>query len=190
MFPLEKVWDRNNRTRVLILSTAIILLVAVLDWWTKPFVSLGFLYLFPIMLAAGFLPRCAIGPLGVICAILAELFSSLPRSYTRLLLEILALGGCGLFVEELVRNRRVTMEAQEKLRILVETSPVAIVTIEEHGFIELVNQAANQLLLPHEGHLIGSPYRRISAGITPCASLGTGAAVPDIDAMPRASQQW
>ena len=69
----------------------------------------------------------------------------------------MALAGCGLFVEELVRNRRITMEAQEKLRILVETSPAAIVTIDEHGFIELANQAANQLLLPREGQLVGSP---------------------------------
>ncbi len=157
MFPLEKVWDRKNRTPVLILGAAIVLLVAAVDWWTMPFVSLGFLYLFPIILAAGFLPRWAIVFLGVICAILAELFSSLPKSYTRLSLEILALAGCGLFIEELFRNRRMTIEAQEKLRILVETSPAAIVTIDEHGFIELANQAANQLLLPPESVLIGSP---------------------------------
>ena len=55
-------------------------------------------YLFPIMLAAGFLPRWAIALLGVSCAVLAELFSSLDRSFTRLLLEMLALAGCGLFV--------------------------------------------------------------------------------------------
>lgn len=122
-----------------------------------PFVSLGFLYLFPIMLAAGFLPRWAVAMLGVICAVLAELFSSLQRSWTRLSLEMLALAGCGLFVAELIRNRRMTMEAQERLRILVETSPAAILTIDEHGFIELANQAANQLMLPREGQLVGSP---------------------------------
>ena len=48
---------------------------------------------------------------------LAELFSSLETSYTRLSLEMLALAGCGLFVAELVRNRRMTLEAQERLRI-------------------------------------------------------------------------
>ena len=37
-----------------------------------PYVSLGFLYLFPIMLAAGFLPRWSIALLGVGCAILSD----------------------------------------------------------------------------------------------------------------------
>jgi len=57
------------------------LAIAAVDWWTKPYVSLGFLYLFPIMLAAGFLPRWAIALAGVSCAVLAELFSSLDRSF-------------------------------------------------------------------------------------------------------------
>src|SRR5579883_1544309 len=49
------------------------------------------------------------------------------------------------------------LSSQEQLRILVETSPAAIVTIDENGFIELANQAANQLLGPPEGSLIGQP---------------------------------
>jgi PAS domain S-box-containing protein len=154
---LERVWDPKNRALVLATSAALIVFVALIDWWTKPFVSLGFLYLFPIMLAAGFLPRWSVALLGVSCAILAELFSSLAGSYTRLGLEMLALVGCGLFVAELVRNRRMTIDAQERLRILVETSPAAIVTIDEKGFIEVANQAANQLMSPPEGHLVGSP---------------------------------
>jgi PAS domain S-box-containing protein len=133
------------------------LAVAVVDWWTKPFVSLGFLYLFPIMLAAGFLPRSMIAVLGVSCGVLAELFSSLSPSFTRLSLEALALAGCGLFVAELVRNRRMTREAQDRSRALVETSPAAIVTVDERGFIELANQAAIQLMAPRGGHLIGTP---------------------------------
>ena len=39
----------------------------------------------------------------------------------------------------------------------METSPAAIVTIDENGFIQLANQAANQLMQPREGHLVGSP---------------------------------
>jgi two-component system, LuxR family, sensor kinase FixL len=157
MLEIERVWEPKNRTLVLVLSAAMILLIALIDWWSMPFVSLGFLYLFPIMLAAGFLPRWAVALLGVSCAVLAELFSSLQKSYTRLSLEMLALAGCGLFVAELVRNRRMTMEAQERLRILVETSPAAIVTIDENGFIQLANQAANQLMAPVDGPLVGNP---------------------------------
>src|SRR5579862_3040342 len=97
---LEHVWDDRNRTPVLWVSGVIMLVVAVVDWWTPPFVSLGFLYLFPIMLAAGFLPRWAIVLLGIVAAILSEIFSSLDRSFVRLGFQALALVGCGLFVSE------------------------------------------------------------------------------------------
>src|SRR5580704_181179 len=154
---LERVWDERNRTPVLWVSGAITLGVALVDWWTRPYVSLGFLYLFPIMLAAGFLPRWAVATLGVACAVLAEVFSSLDRSLIRLSFETLALAGCGLFVAELVRNRRISQEAQERLRALIETSPAAIVTVDEHGLIELANAAATELMAPRGGHLVGSP---------------------------------
>jgi PAS domain S-box-containing protein len=157
MLALERVWEERNRTPVLLVSGGIMLAVAVVDWWTKPYVSLGFIYLFPIMLAAGFLPRWAIALLGFVCAILAEIFSSLDRSFIRLSFETLALAGCGLFVAELIRNRRMSLEAQERLRALVETSPAAIVTVNEGGFIELANRAAAELMAPRDGHLVGNP---------------------------------
>src|SRR5580658_7032723 len=130
MLLMERVWEERYRTPILALSSVITLCVAVVDWWTRPYVSLGFLYLFPIMLAAGFLPRWAVALMGITCAILAELFSSLATSFTRLSLEMLALAGCGLFVAELLRNRRMTLETQARLLALVETSPAAIVTVD------------------------------------------------------------
>src|SRR5208337_3711981 len=157
MLPLERLWHDQNRTPVLAISGIIILVVAVVDWWTKPYVSLGFLYLFPIMFAAAFLPRWFVALLGVVCAVLAEAFSSLEPSFVRLTFEALALAGCGLFVGELVRNRRLSLESQARLRALVETSPAAIVTVGERGFIELANRAAVELLAPREGSLIGDP---------------------------------
>jgi len=157
MWPLEKVWEERNRTPVLLASAAIILLIALADWWTKPFVAFGVLYLFPIMLAARFLPRWVIMLVGVACAILSEIFSSLEPSVFRLAFETLALGGCGLFVSELLRNRRLTLQGQERLKALVETSPAAIVTVDEHGFVELANNAAVELMAPREGKLIGAP---------------------------------
>src|SRR5580704_10123748 len=139
---LDRLWEEQNRTPVLLLCSAIVLVVAVVDWLTKPYVSLGFLYLFPIMLAAAFLPRWFVAALGAACAALAEAFSSLDESFVRLGFETLALAGCGLFVGELVRNRRLNLESQERLKALVETSPAAIVTVDAHGFIELANHAA------------------------------------------------
>jgi two-component system, LuxR family, sensor kinase FixL len=157
MLQLERVWEEGNRTSVLLISGALIVIVAVVDWWTKPYVSLGFLYLFPIILAAAFLPRWAVASLGVGCAVLAEVFSSLEPSLVRLAFVTLALAGCGLFFAELLRNRRLTMETQAKLEALVETSPAAIVTIDERGFIELANHAAADLMIPRDGKLVGTP---------------------------------
>jgi PAS domain S-box-containing protein len=157
MWYLERVWEERNRTPVLVGSGIIILMVAAADWYTMPYVSLGFLYLFPIMLAAGFLPRWFIALLGVGCAVLSEVFSSLDRSMVRLAFESLALVGCGLFVAELVRNRQLTLEGRERLRALVETSPAAIVTVDEHGTIDLANHAAAELMAPRDGRLVGNP---------------------------------
>jgi two-component system, LuxR family, sensor kinase FixL len=159
MPPLEIIWDRKNRTAILVASTVLVLLIAAVDWWTKPYFSLGFLYLFPIMLAAGFLPRWTIVLLGVACAVLSERFSNLDPADAniRLGFEALALCGCGLLTSEVLRNRRLSLEAQERTRVLVETSPAAILTINDRGLIELANEAAAQLLAPRDGLLIGEP---------------------------------
>jgi two-component system, LuxR family, sensor kinase FixL len=156
---LEMIWDRKNRAAVLLASSVLVLAIAVVDWWTKPYFSLGFLYLFPIMLAAGFMPRWAIVLLGLACALLSERFSNLDPAdaHIRLGFEALALCGCGLLTSEVLRNRRLSLEAQERTRILVETSPAAILTVNEGGLIELANHAAAELLAPRDGHLIGEP---------------------------------
>lgn len=156
---LKWIWEPRSRTPVLVASGFILLAVAVVDWWTKPYFSLGFLYLFPIMLAAGYLPRWVIVLLGLACALLSERFSNLDPSDAniRLGFEALALCGCGLLTSEVLRNRRLSLETQERIRILVETSPAAIVTVDHRGFIELANQAAVELMAPRDGQLIGHP---------------------------------
>lgn len=157
MLHLDRVWEESNRVPVLLVSCAIILIIAVVDWWTKPYVSLGFLYLFPIIFMAAFLPRWAVVLLAAGCAVLAEVFGELGRSTVRLSFETLALAGCGLFFAELIRNRRLTMQAEARLEALVETSPAAIVTVDERGFIERANRAAEEMMAPRQGRLPGAP---------------------------------
>jgi two-component system, LuxR family, sensor kinase FixL len=159
MLNLEWIWEPRNRPPVLLTSMGIVLVIAAIDWWTKPYVSLGFLYLFPIMLAAGFLPRWAVVLMGIACAELSERFSNLDPAdaLLRTSFEALALVGSGLFISEVLRNRRLRLASQERLRVLVETSPAAIVTVDERGFIELANQAAAELLVPRDGQLLGQP---------------------------------
>jgi two-component system, LuxR family, sensor kinase FixL len=156
---MDWIWERRNRVPVLLASGVIGLTIAVVDWWTKPYFSLGFLYLFPIMLAAGFLPRWATVAMGLACALLSERFSNLDPndSHIRLGFEALALCGCGLLTSEVLRNRRLSLESQQRIRVLVETSPAAIVTVDERGFIELANRAATELMAPQGGDLIGQP---------------------------------
>jgi PAS domain S-box-containing protein len=158
MLHLDWIWERRNRTLVLLASSVIVVAIAAVDRWTKPYFSLGFLYLFPIMLVAGILPRWAIILLGLVCALLSERFSNLDPAdaHIRLGFEALALCGCGLLTFEVVRNKRLSLEAQERIRVLVETSPAAIVTVDDRGFIELANQAATKLMAPHD-KLVGQP---------------------------------
>jgi hypothetical protein len=87
MWRLEQVREARNRTPVLLLSGAIVVIITFADWWAKPFVAFGVLYLFPSMLAAGLLPRWFIVLIGLGCAILSEVFSSLEPSTVRLAFE-------------------------------------------------------------------------------------------------------
>ena len=159
MLNLEWIWEPRHRTTLLLTSGGIVLAIAALDWWTKPYISLGFFYLFPIMLAAGFLPRWAIALMGIACALLSERFSNLAPEDApiRSSFEALALIGSGLFISEVLRNRRLRLASQERIRVLVETSPAAIVTVNEHGIIELANDAAAVLMAPRDRNLIGQP---------------------------------
>jgi PAS domain S-box-containing protein len=159
-FSRNSAWSHCSETKSRYLACGVLVVaIAAIDWWTKPYFSLGFLYLFPIMLAAGFLPRWAIVLLGIACAVLSERFSNLDPAdaHIRQGFEALALCGCGLLISEVLRNRRLSQEAQERTRILVETSPAAILTVGEGGLIELANHAAAELLAPRDGHLIGEP---------------------------------
>jgi two-component system sensor kinase FixL len=163
----------SERMRAAFLGTAAVLTIAIalIDWSTKPFVSIGFLYLFPIMLAAGYLRRWQITALALVCAVLQELFSNLPPGdeITRLVLSSAGFVGTGLLIAELLRHRRSSQEhleemerqvrlrelAEQQLRILVESSPAAIVTADGSGRIMLANAAAQQLFAPGGEPLAG-----------------------------------
>jgi two-component system sensor kinase FixL len=160
-----------NRTPLLAGSSLLIVAIALVDWLTKPYLSLGFLYLFPIMLMAGFLTRAQTAAVALACAVLQEAFANLPpnEAIARLVLSSAGFVGTGFFISELVRNRRIVLrhiddleeqarlrrDAEEQLRILVESSPASIVTIDARGTILLANEAAQQLLAPDGPRLEG-----------------------------------
>jgi len=167
------IYSEDNRKRFLIAAAILIVVIAVVDWRTKPFISIGFLYLFPILLVAGFLPRWQTILIALVCAILQELFSELPSSEAiyRLLMASAGFVGTGLFVSEIMRNRQLALdhlaevekqvslrkEIEEQLQVLVESSPVAIVTIDSTGAILLANEASQNLLAPGGAPITGQP---------------------------------
>ena len=164
MWDLSSIYAPANRARLLLIAGFSIAAIAVADDWTKPYISIGFLYLFPIMIVGGYLSRKEIVGVALLCAILQETFSELPasESVVRLVFSSAGLAGTGLFISELLRNRRMVLkhveelenqanlrqDAEEQLRFLVESSPAAIITINSNGKILLANGAAQQLLAP------------------------------------------
>jgi two-component system, LuxR family, sensor kinase FixL len=167
----SSIYSERNRRRFLMAAAILIVGIAVVDWQTKPFISIGFLYLFPILLVAGFLPRSQMILVALVCAVLQELFSELPSSEAiyRLLMASAGFIGTGLFVSEIIRNRQLALdhlaeverevnlrkEVEEQLQVLVQSSPVAIITIDSNGSILLANEASQTLFAPEGDSVLG-----------------------------------
>lgn len=165
------IYSESNRRKNLLFAAAFVVVIAIIDWRTKPYLSLGFLYLFPIMLVAGFLTRWQIVGLSLLCSALQEIFSNLPpgAAIPRLAMVTVGYIGTGLFISELLSKRRLVAQhvqdlesqvrfrrdAEQQLEALIESSPAAIVTVDAAGSIERANQAAQQLLAPHAPPLPG-----------------------------------
>ena len=179
---LTKIISRpshNDRMRVLLQVTALITLIAVADWKINAEVPVGFLYLLPVVLASRVLNRNQIALLGAVCTILAEIFDGIPWSLRsglpRDLLYLSAFAGTGLFSQEVNAGRRAAVahlnelerenqarrDAEEQLEVLVESSPIAILTTDAGGAVLLANDAAHRLFELTPGSLLGqeiSPY--------------------------------
>jgi two-component system, LuxR family, sensor kinase FixL len=175
MRDLLSIYAPANRTRMVVVAVLLIAAIAAVDWWATHYISLGFLYLFPIIILGGFLSRTQIVVAALVCAVLQEAFGNLPESeaVTRLLFSSAGFVGTGLFISEMIRNRRIVLkhseeledqvkrreDAEQQLRSLVESSPAAIVTIDSDGKIVLANEAAQQLLAPSAAPLQGQAIR-------------------------------
>lgn len=173
---LFNIYSPNNRRRSVAAAIALTAAIAFVDWCITPYIAIGFLYFFPIILISGFLRPPTIIAFSLICAWLQELFSNLPVSerFTRLALSMAGFAGTGLFIHGMVRNRRMTLEhlvevegqmqlrrdAEEQLRVLVDTSPAAIMILDENGKIVLANASARQMLTSGENDLAGQSVDR------------------------------
>jgi len=134
-------------------------------------VSLAALYIVPMMLGAVALRPSQIALLAVLCSYLRSLFDT-PGSPAELALRFvfaaLAYIVSGLFVSGLVRNHELVSshltgvqieqkrrrEAEEQLKILAESSPAAILTIDGNGIVLAANAAANTLFMIPSGETV------------------------------------
>lgn len=182
----------TNRRVTLLISALLVATIAVADWLVDAEVPLGFLYLLPIVVASGLLGRRQIVLLGAGCTVLAEAFdafhwspwSGIPRD----LLYFAAFSGVGLFAREIAAARRVALDhvheleaenrarrdAEEQLKILVESSPVAILTADGIGCVLLANDAAHRLFELPAGSLVGQSIRAYLPSLLNVPALRTG----------------
>src|SRR5260370_5619866 len=121
-----------------------------------------------MMLGATVLSPFEVAALAVLCSILRSLFD-LPSPHMEALLRFifaaLAYAASGLFVAGLIRNRELMLEhlarirreqelrreVEEQLKVLVESSPAAILTTDSAGTVLASNKAAHLLFQIPEG---------------------------------------
>lgn len=163
--------------------------IAVADWRDRTDLPLGFLYLFPMLLLGSALSRWQIAIAASLCTFLTEAFDTFDWNpeigISRDILIFAAFFCMGLFVYEVVRNRKIAQEhlaqiegqiegrreAEEQLQVLVESSPAAIFTTNSAGCILLANDAAHSLFAVPPGTLPGTSLERLLPSLVKAAAL-------------------
>ncbi|MFY9747180.1 MAG: ATP-binding protein [Acidobacteriaceae bacterium] len=169
---------RGTRKAILLRAAALIVLTALLDWRIVGPIPLRYLYLIPMLLVGSVLEPWQIAATAALCTFLGEYFDGVPwdlrSGISRDLIYLIAFFGAGIFVREVNRNRRVVeqhleeiqrqsearRDAEEQLRILIETSPAAIVTADGDGTVLMANEAAYRMLGASPQELAGKPIHR------------------------------
>jgi two-component system sensor kinase FixL len=176
--PMLSLFLRGGTRAVLLKAGVLIALIALVDWRADKEVPLGFLYLFPMLMVGGVLGRWRIAGVAALCTLLTEIFDSFEwrpsAGIPRDILVFAAFLGMGLFVYEVVRSRQAALGhlkqiesesearrvAEEQLKVLVDSSPVAIFTADAHGCVLQANDAAHRLFGVASGGLSGRSIRQ------------------------------
>ena len=181
-----------SRKSALLIAAAMMVVIAFLDWSAAKEIPLGFLYLFPMLVTGSEFSRLQIAGAALVCTVLAETFDAFPWNFTtgapRDILYFAAFSCMGLFVYEVNRNRRVSAqhtrqlesemtarrEAEEQLKILVDSSPAAIFTAAPKGEILLANDAAHRLFGLQPGAMSGLQVRDFLPSLVNVPAVGVG----------------
>jgi two-component system sensor kinase FixL len=179
---------KGDKRLALLRAGIMITAIALFDWWVVGEIPLGFLYLVPMLTVGGALSIWQISAIAGLCTFLAEVFDDLTwtlrTGLSRDVLYFAAFLGAGLFVHEVNRSRRAALEhlheiehqsaarleAEEQLRILIESSPAAIVTADADGSVLMANEAAHRLLGLPQGELPGRVIHRYLPSLTNVSS--------------------
>ncbi len=159
-------WSPRKALFYAALLTAII---AVCDWRIEFNATLGFLYIFPLVLLGTVLNGWQIIIAALICTFLSDRLDPFPMDMEipRDILIFLTVATTGLLSLNITRGYRREMEtlaakraAEEQLEFLIESSPAAVLTMSADGEILLANPAAHRLLGIVEGALKGKRIGR------------------------------
>lgn len=175
---------QGTRRGVLLKAAALIAVIALVDWRVIAQIPLGFLYLVPMLIVGSVEGRGGIVGAATLCTYLAERFSDLEWNLrtgaSRDVLYFAAFVGAGLFIREVNQSRRAAIknlheiererdarkDAEEQLKILIDSSPVAIVTADADGSVLMANEAAHRMLGVPEGALPGRPIHKYLPALT------------------------
>jgi two-component system, LuxR family, sensor kinase FixL len=175
---------QGKRWTVLLRAALLIAAIALIDWRVIGQIPLGFLYLVPMLMVGSVEGWGGIIIAALLCTFLAERFSDLEWNLrtgaSRDVLYFAAFIGAGLFIREINRSRKTAAEnlhqiererdarrdAEEQLKILIESSPVAIVTADATGTVLMANGAAHRLLGVEQGGLRGKLIHKYLPALT------------------------
>jgi len=181
-----------GKNRLLAVTALMIGGIVLADWRAGEDISLGVLYILPMMIAAIVLEPAGVIILAEVCAVLRWAFDN-PHSHVeatlRFLFASVAYICSSLFVIALLRNRRLVFEhvdemeqehrlrraAEEQLRVLVESSPAGILTLDEEGIVLAANRATRELFaIPESEALEGEAIRDYLPVLSDALDLAAG----------------
>lgn len=190
--PIVAAFFQRN-TRAILLRVAILtVVIAVADWRVDAEVPLGFLYLLPMAMIGTVLGRLPITLIALAFTLTAENFDSFVWSWhtgvPRDVLYYAAFCGVGMVVYEITANRRAAAthlqkvedeiqarrEAEEQLQILIESSPIAILTVDSIGTVLLANDASHRLFGVPPGTLPGMSIERFLPTLAGVSTVRSG----------------
>lgn len=158
--------------------------IALIDWRLVNDLPLGFLYLLPMLMVGRVLRPWQIAGVAALCTVVTENFDQFVWNFRvgmpRDVLYFAAFFCVGLFVYEVNRNRQIVIEhlheierqrdarreAEEQLKVLIESSPAAIITADSDGCVLMANEAAHRMLALDSGTLPGRSIHRYFSSLS------------------------